>query len=252
MTYKQSDVDKAVRIFVHLLREQMISAGDRELFRAYQEPAVREILEEIIEKHAEVKLLASDQAIYLSPSVDNVTFGYTNQELRQTMKLNSNKELYLAYFVILTLLSMFYNSNDQMARTRQYVELKDLERYVTDQMERVAAADPQDVRTVEEDVRMNLATAAEVWLDLQPFDDNVQFIGRARNNRISFIHRVVRFLEQENLLTLLEEREIRPTSKLDQIMISYYFHTERKQRVLSMLSRPLPFILGEESSDAAN
>lgn len=252
MPVDKEHVEKAFRIFRRLLEVGEIRVEERELWAAYQEPEVREVLEDIIEKQAGVKILAGPEAIYLTPEIDNELLGYNHAELRESIGLRNNRELYVGYFTVLCLFALLYNSDDQTGRSRDYVPVEELERYVTEQVERLAAAYPEDVVALEDQYEINLAAVAETWLELPAFDDTLKNLNMGRNNHVSFILRVMRFLEREGLVVILEQREIRPTEKLDRIIIRYYFHSGRKERILDLLRRPLPLLpSGEAEKEVA-
>lgn len=246
MAFSKETLAKAFAIFLRLLDEGEILAEERELFTAYQDPEVREVLEDVIELQAQVKILAGPQGIYLSPAVENRLFGYANEQLRSAMGLRNNSELYLAYFTILCLLAMLYNSDDQLERSREFIPVEELEGYVSAQVERLAAADREDVSTLEDDLEINLASVADLWLDLPPYDDTLKNLNLGRNNRISFLLRVLRFLEAEGLVQIFELREIRPLPKFDRIITHYYFHSSRKERILHMIRKPIRLLPAPE------
>lgn len=111
MQWYQDDMRWAFRIFLKLLKDKKIDEKDAKYIHMYQRTKVRDVIEEIIEKEANVKIFEAERAIYLTPGIDNTCFGYTNAEIREKMKLKDNSKLYLAYFVILCLLAKFYNSD---------------------------------------------------------------------------------------------------------------------------------------------
>ncbi|MDD4518336.1 MAG: DUF6063 family protein [Limnochordia bacterium] len=235
MEWAKEDVQLAFRIFLRLLENGQI-IDERELFYAYQRSEVRQILEEVIEAEADVKIFALGDHLYLSPGLDNRTFGYTNEELREKMKLRTNQELYLAYFTILCLLAKFYNSDDQTLASRQFVPLEELEETITGHMRRIQETPPEQVEEVSADLQLNLANSAEIWLDLPPFDDTVKNLRSARNNRISFLLRVLAFLEEEDLVQILQEHEVRLLPKMEHLVVRYYFHSQRKDELLALLA----------------
>lgn len=239
MEWQKDDVTWAFRIFTKLLQKGVILEDDRELHYAYQQNEVRQVLEEVIEREAEVKIFAAGGNIYLTPGVDNLNFGYTNSELRERMKLRNNSELYLAYFVVLCFLAKFYNSDDQSLTSRQFVPLEELEETVTGHVNTVMESEPEEVEAEEEKYRINLRSVAEQWQDIPAFDESVKNLKSARNNRISFLLRVMRFLEDESLVQILEDREVRILPKLEHVVVRYYFHSQRKDMLLELLSRPL-------------
>ncbi|HHX95719.1 MAG TPA: hypothetical protein GX691_07875 [Clostridia bacterium] len=246
MELREEDVRSAFRIFMRLLEKGAILESERELQHEYLREEVRYVLEEIIETEAEVKVFSAGGILYLSPGVDNRFFGYTNEELRKKMALRSNSELYLAYFIILNLLAKFYNSEDQSLASRQFVPLSELEETITGHIKTVLEADPVEVRMLEEDYAINLRSAGEVWLDLPSFDDHIVNLSRARNNRISLLLRVMRFLEGEELVQVLEEREVRLLPKMEHLVIKYYFNSQRKDYLLELLSQELPLVAEEK------
>lgn len=246
MELHEEDVRSAFRIFMRLLEKGVIEESEREYQHEYLRNEVRYILEEVVEREADVKIFSAGGTIYLTPGVDNRFFGYTNAELREKMGLRNNSELYLAYFVILNLLAKFYNSTDQSLASRQFVPLEELEETITRHVHSVMEAEPEEVEIQEENFDINLRSVAEVWLDLPPFDDHVINLNRARNNRISLLLRVMKFLEEEGLVQVLEDREVRLLPKMEHLVLKYYFNSQRKDYLLQLLARDLPLTPGEK------
>lgn len=247
MELNEKDVRWAFRIFMRLLEKGAIEENEREYQHEYLRSEVRYILEEIMEREADVKIFSAGGTIYLTPGVDNRFLGYTNAELREKLGLRNNNELYLAYFAMLNLLAKFYNSSDQSLASRQFVPLEELEETITRHVQTVMEAAPEEVQIQEENFEINLSSVAEVWLDLPPFDDHVANLGRARNNRISFLLRVMKFLEGEGLAQVLEEREVRLLPKMEHLVLKYYFNSQRKDYLLQLLARDLPLMPGKNS-----
>lgn len=239
MEWHRDDVRWAFRIFMKLLQQGVIEEHERDYHYAFQRSEVRQVLEEIVEQEAEVKIFAAGGHIYLTPGVDNRYLGYTNAELRERMKLRNNSELYLAYFVILCFLAKFYNSEDQSFTSRQFVPLEELEETVTEHIQTVIEAEPGEVERQEETYQLNLRSVAETWQDMPAFDESVKNLKSARNNRVSFLLRVMGFLEEEALVQILEERELRMLPKMEHLVEKYYFHSQRKEMLLALLSHPL-------------
>jgi hypothetical protein len=248
MEYRAEDVRWAFKIFMYLLKNGSISEDEREYHYAYQKNEVRHIIEEIMNEEAEVMIFSLGGVIYLTPGIDNWFLGHSNAQLRDKMKLRTNSELYLAYFIILNLLAEFYNSEDQSLATRQFLLLQNLEEMVTEQINKIDDTDEQALERREEELQLNLSAVAEVWLDLPPFDDELKNIRRGRKNRISFILRVLSFLEDEGLIQVLENEEIRLLPKLEHLIVKYYFNSTRKDQLLQLIEKDM---LIKEDEDAA-
>lgn len=236
MEWTKKDITDAFRIFFTLLKDGIIEEDNSELRYAFQRSEVRQLLEDIIEKEAEVKIFSAKGNIYLTPGLDNRFFGYKNLELLKKMKLNNNTELYLAYFVILVLISKFYNSEDQSLASRQFLPIDELEKSITSYIENIRDRENDEIEEIEEELSINLKSISEVWMDIPSFDDTIKNLRRAKNNRISFLIKIMDFLEEESLIQVLEDYTIRPLPKMEYLIIKYYFNNERKEMLLSYLN----------------
>ncbi|MED2841234.1 DUF6063 family protein [Bacillus wiedmannii] len=134
MYWDKSDVEVAFELFLMFLKKGKIEKREREMYQLYTKEQVQEILNKLIEQKANMKILETEDALYIVPNMDNELFSYSNQELREKMKLKSNRKLYLAYFAMLTVISKFYNSEDQSLSTRVYVTIEEIESTIRDHM----------------------------------------------------------------------------------------------------------------------
>ena len=226
----------AFKIFIYLVKEGSITEEESDYYYAYQQEGVRYFLDEIIEPEADCKIFSLDGRIFLTPGVKNWFLGYSNQQLREEMSLKSNKELYLAYFIILCLLAKFYNSDDQAMTSRQFLPIEELEEMVTAQVEEIQSLSKADLDHREQELELSLSSVASIWSELPPFDDQLKNIRMGRNNRISFILRVLSFLETEELVQVLENKEIRVREKFEYLVVKYYFNSQRKEMILDLIS----------------
>ena len=232
----EDDMRGAFKIFMYLLREGVITEEKSEYYYAYQQEGVQYFLEEIIEAEADCKVFSLDGKIFLTPGVKNWFLGYSNEELRDKMSLRTNKELYLGYFIILCLLAKFYNSDEQAMTSRQFLLVDELEEAVTEQVEKIQSLDDKELKRREGKLEISLSTVADRWEDLPVFDDKLKNVRRGQNNRISFILRVLAFLEEEELVQVLENKEIRLLSKFEYLVVKYYFNSQRKEKVLDLIA----------------
>ncbi|MBC7543856.1 MAG: hypothetical protein H7338_14120 [Candidatus Sericytochromatia bacterium] len=251
MTYSREATTLAVRLFLRLLADGEVTPADRTLFRSFQDPEVRAVIQDVLEPEAHVILFATDQAIYLTPAVDNDLFGYRNDELRDAMALQNNTQLYTAYFAILCLLAAFYNSDDQRQATREFLAVEALEKMISDHLSTVLAADEAAVKALEVQTELTLGSVAAYWDGLDIYDDTLKQLTRGRKNRVSFLLRIGAFLAREGLAEVLDHREIRLLPKLQHLIGHYYFHEQRKDQLLQLLQRPLPLNGSAEASDRA-
>lgn len=242
MYLKYEDVEDAIHIFLELLKEGEIDQKDQgELFLAYQRPDVQFVLDEIIEKSAEVQIFSLAGKIYLTPGVENYYLGYSNEELRKEMKLgDTNSHLYLAYFIILNMLARFYNSDDQTLARRQFITLEEIESSVTRHLEQVMRSDEARVEEVENGLRVNLKSIAQIWSNTPIYSDHLKSLPINGKYRVCMILRVLRFLEKEALVSVLEDFSVVLTDKMKHLITYYYSNSDRKDELLRMLQNSLP------------
>lgn len=250
MEWSQEDVRLAFQIFLQLLPTGRIENNQEFLYHYEQNPNVRLILEEIIEKEADVKIFSMGGHLYLTPGVNNRYFGYSNEQLRTLIKLENNSELYLAYFAMLCLLAQFYNSDDQALTSRQFLPLEELEAIMTGHVTEIRAAQAEQIEALEEEIQVNLSSVAALWSEMPAFNETLRHQRRGRNNRISFLLRVLTFLENEGLVQVLGDSEIRLLPKLEHLVVKYYFHSQRKDYLLQLLAQPLDFSVADEREES--
>ncbi|HUS89301.1 MAG TPA: DUF6063 family protein [Desulfosporosinus sp.] len=234
-SYKAETVETALKIFLELARLGQLHQEDYpEMVQAYKtDQEVQGLFTNIIEPQADVKVLESLYVLYLSPNVDNRFFGYTNEELRDKMKLSTNRELYLAYFVILSLLAMFYGEDSLSEVSRSYVTASDLEQFVSTRLQDLEAN--TELPDLEKELEINLLSSVELWQDMPEYDPDLKALRRSTKNRISFILKVAKFLEDEGLAHVEQDRELYATEKTEQMVRKYYSDRGRQEKLLTLL-----------------
>ncbi|KLU60190.1 hypothetical protein CEB3_c36210 [Peptococcaceae bacterium CEB3] len=234
-SYKAETVASALEIFLELVKKGELHAEEYpQLVQTYKtDLEVQGLLTNIVEPLADVKILESLYVLYLSPNLDNRFFGYTNEELRQRLGLTLNRELYLAYFIILSLLAMFYGEDSLSEVSRSYVTAADLERFVSERLQSLAGA--AELPEWEKELEVNLLSSVELWQDMPEYDPELKTLRRSNKNRISFILRVARFLEEDGLAHVEQDREIYLTQKTEQMVRKYYSERNRQEKLLSLL-----------------
>jgi hypothetical protein len=83
-------------------------------------------------------------------------------------------------------------------------------------------AEGEQAEVLEETYALNFTKIAELWESKQDYEE------RGRKTKTGTILNTCRLLERENLLRLVDEdRELRPTRKLDDLMLNYYLDDRR-------------------------
>jgi hypothetical protein len=239
MQYQENDFPEAFSIFMNLLKNKgVLSRKNKEFLQSFRRSEIQEIIQDTIQPIANVHIFQTDdKTIQMVPNFDNQILGYNNQRLREEMKLEDNKQLYLACFIIIITISKFYNSESQFLATRAYVTVEEIEKTVHSYIEDFLKQGPDEQKDFQNLSQMDFKGMVNIWFSLPVYNEKSKTIERTKNNRISFILRALRFMQDKDLFILHESKEIQLTEKLKQIIEHYYFNEERKSLILQLFNK---------------
>lgn len=230
MTYKEQ-LQSALRITNLLLQNKCIGiTSEYDLYTLYiSDMTVQEFVYTILESYG-LTLIEYKKSLYVSPGIDNVLFGYKNEELRNMMNLETNKELYLCYFIMYSVMTIFYKESS-FATYKDYITS-------TEVVDRVTAT--LEAFTVEETSKEEeyaFSTLKAFWEDLTQIslhqtEENLESLRRT-NSQFFFVTRSLHFLTVQNLLIKNEkERNYMPTEKFKALIANYFDNREVKNALM--------------------
>ena len=161
----------------------------------------------------------------------NRVFGFTNEELKKTIGVRLNRELYLCYYIIYTIMMQFY----QDSATYSYIEYVKIDDVIQAVDQGLAAVISQiEVLVLSEIEENSFKTLALMWEDLPMITTEESTIRRAaRNSKIGYVKMVVNFMVNQRLLQEAEERYY-PTMRFRALIENYY--TEHQGRLYEILN----------------
>lgn len=208
-------------------------SGHEELVgRVRFDPEVRNLWREIIEPIFEISLIAAGDQFYLAGGLAGGIFNYSNEELRYLLGVQRNQELFLCSFIVITLLAAFYDSEDGIAPSRESLPVTELAEMVTRHLQELGG-DPA-VEELENRTRVNLREPAELWLDLPYQKTEVKHIRRS-DCRLAYLLKTIDLLQEHGLVRMIQDRQIFPRERLNQLIAHYYNQQARKNEILEML-----------------
>lgn len=236
MEYSRKTVETSLELLKELLDKPVVKRETHEdlVARVNYDPEVLNLWREIIEPLFEIKLLHAGDRFYLAGGLSGGIFSYTNEELRRQLKVENNRELYLCSFIVLVLLAAFYDSDDALEPSREFLLIQDLEAMVTENLQELGAH--PGVEELEDRTRVNLREPAELWLDL-PYQKPEVVKHRSSRSRLAFLLKTMDFLQEHGLVRLVQDRQIFPEERLHYLVAHYYNHQERKNEILEMIRR---------------
>ena len=226
----EDNMDSALDIINALLQNKEIKKADNPfLYQNYSVNLDVQNLADKIAKKMGFEIYCYDNAINLCVMLGNKAFGYTNDELKRKIKmLNKNEEIYLMYFIILTIITCFYKESG-LNSPRSYLGLDELLETINIKFNSLIK---EDIEKVSKQREYNFRDIKKVWERLS--DGREDVLQGGKNDKISFVKLVLHFLQDENLIFFEEERQIISITTRFKSIIYFYFEycKENKNELL--------------------
>jgi hypothetical protein len=221
-----SDIKTALKIYRKLLEKgQLDRETEGDLFLEFRNVEVRAILAEF-EEELDFKTIEVAGSLYLLPNSGNGVLGFTTKDLREGVATDAKLvDAYLLSYISMFILFLFYGGRNRNPKQREFLRISKL----IEELDRrfgLALTDSEQAKVLEEKYALNFTRIAELWASKQDFEE------RGRKTKTGTILNTCRLLERENLLRLVDDdRELRPTRKLDDLMLNYYLDDSRVQEI---------------------
>ena len=233
MAYEMEEIRLSQQIFYYLLEHFELREEEAAgLYRAYVEKEQVQLLVKSQGEEAHSSIERYGDVIYLIPKEENVFLGFSKAKLKETLCKSggTDKDFYLSQFVILTLLSEFYDGQGASAKSRDYIRVGELQNCATDRLKN-GVENTSD----EEEEKNGLAfrNMQEAYESLKSDERG----SRARTTKEGFLHHIFVFLENQGLIEYVQEDEmIKTTKKLDNLMDWNLLNQNNYQRICKVLS----------------
>lgn len=169
--------------------------------------------------------------LYVTSGEHNRVFGFSNEELKKTIGVRLNRELYLCYYIIYTIMVQFYQDSATYSYL-EYIKLEDVIRAVDQGL--TAVISTIDVLVLSEVEENSFRTLALMWEDLPMITTEESPVRRAaRNSKIGYVKMVVNFMVSQRLLIEAEGRYY-VTDRFRALMEHYY--TEHQGRLYELFN----------------
>lgn len=244
MSYEMQTIRYSQQIFYHLIQNGMLEEeSDPELFRAYVSDEEVMGLVKSQADCADVRVERFGMTIYLIPTEQNDTLGFTKSELKKRLLRSgaTDRDYYLSQFVILTLLVSFYDGQGATSRTRDYMKSGELMNLVADRLRDGVSLSGEEA----EGTHFAYAQMLESYESLKAGEGRR---ASAATTKTGFLRKILHFLEDQRLIEYIEADEmIRTTKKLDDLMDYYLLNRSNYSRVHELL-RAADITVSEEEA----
>ena len=243
MAYEAEIIAYSQKIFYYLLCHGALSdldTGVNDLYRAYVE---HEEVMNLVKNQAEIadcKIERYGTTIYLMPDIDNKYLGFTKADLKKELCKTkaTDRDYYLAQFVILTLLVEFYDGQGSTAKSREFLKLGELQNIVS---ERLKTGLSFEQEREQDDTNLYIEMYENV-LDYKSMSEayeslrSVEARTRSKNTKEGYVRIICNFLDRQGLIIFIPEDEmIKTTAKLDNIMEYKILNKENYARIMEAL-----------------
>ena len=222
----EDNMDVALDIINVLMQNKEIKKAENPtLDQSYVNNGEIENLTNKIAKKMGFEIYRLDNTLNLCVMLDNKVFGYTNEELKLKVKmLNKNEDIYLLYFIILTIITCFYRESG-LNSPRSYLGLDELLETIKIKFESLIK---EDIEQISKEKEYNFRDIKKVWERLA--DAREEITSGGKNDKISFVKLVLNFMQEENLIFFDDERQIISITTRLKAIVYYYFEYSKENK----------------------
>ena len=244
MAYGLDEIKDSQQIYYILIKEHQLEEKDnRDLYKSYTQ---NQHVMNLVKSQAETANCSVERfgsVIYLLPDENNDFLGFTKKELKAELCRSgaTDKDYYLSQFVILTLLTEFYDGQGSSSKSRDYLKAGELINIVADRL-----IEAGENMTEEEEEKTGLAffNMLEAYTALKSDERG----SKARTTKEGFIYRILSFLQNQGLIDYVEKDDIiKTTKKLDSFMDWNLLNINNYSRVRKVLGLDMEEATNEQN-----
>ena len=215
---------RALLIYKKLLTDgQMDDKNDLPLYTDFRVPEVREMLFQF-EEELGFTLVELAHTVYLVPDTENELLSFSMKDIRESVATNARLvDAFLQCYIIMTILYLFYGGKNNNPKQIDFLQVKDIVQKLDERFEAATEATQEEL---ESNYSINFRYIAEVWRAKAVMQDG------KRTTRNELVLKACRLLKRQRLMIILDdEREIRTSKRLDDLMLNYYLSEKRVQEI---------------------
>lgn len=167
----------------------------------------------------------SGEGLFISPGVDNSTFGFSNAELKKALKADNDKELSLSLFIMYSIFSFIYKESTTM-KGRDFIDYQNAMECCEKKIQLIESH-IEDLQNNEEDVDVSFVTLVKSWREKS--DINLKSKSQDPTNDVTsqsktaYVNRVLRFFCENNLLCKDEHQNVYVVQPRLCAIVGYYY-----------------------------
>ena len=232
MAYEFEEVKTSQEIFYYLLEHHELREEDMpQLYKYFME---NESVQNLVKSQGEIADSAVERygdVIYLIPGTQNRFLGFSKAQLKKELckSTATDRDYYLAQFVILVLLLEFYDGQGSSSKTRDYIRVGELQNSISAHLK-------EGVEKYDENEQELYGAAFNAMFEAYEALRSDDRATRMKTTKEGFLYHILRFLQGQGLIEYIEQDEmIKTTKKLDHFMDWNLLNKANYERVLYLL-----------------
>lgn len=224
--------ESAMKIYAKLKRNgEFHKQEDPGLFSQYVESDVREFIS-LIQKTDKVSIFMADRTLYMVPEFDNELYRYSNEDLREELKLKSNAELFTIQFIWMVILGKFFGDQYEMSgEPRAYVSVDEVRGFIQETIDNLKKQQAEKIEELTLAYEISLDDLIFTWESLGQISNETKSVERSHTKDFGFIFKALNFWEKEKIIIVREKTEIILTDK-GRMIPEHYYHQDNNIRKL--------------------
>lgn len=229
---KTEVLDDALELLKVLLQGEEVSKNKNVLL--YEKYRYNTDIEEMlvyVANKLELRVYSGNDRLFICPQVGSRLFGWSNKELRDRISyISNNSELFTGYFIIMSLITMFYREAYPDTPVA-YIKMNDLIESVSKRFETLLKV--EDLEKASQENQFDFADICKVW---QRLPDAREGVTGGKNDKVAFVELICKFLDDEKLIVLdMNQRIIYPTERFKTLIWNYYEDRDNRRDLLSFI-----------------
>lgn len=169
-------------------------------------------------KKLNINIYEHNYGLYITAGENNKVFGYTNEELKKVIGVKLNRELYLCYFIIYTVITRFYKDSGNYNFV-EYIKMEDVITGVDSTLKNIIS----DLKILNmEEIEINsFKEIALTWEDMPIVGQGEGTSRASRGSKSGFVKLVFNFLVNQELL-LENEGRYYPRDRFKALIENYF------------------------------
>lgn len=217
-------MNRALQIYKKLLADGQINdKNDLEFYTNYKDPEVRMMLTQF-ERELGFRLVEAKHTVYLVPNSDNELLSFTMKDIRELISSGARQvDSFLQCYIIMVILHMFYGGKNNDPKQIEFLQIKDIVQKLDEKFDTASEARRDEL---EESYSINFRQIANIWRAKAVAQDG------KRTTKNELVLKACRLVIRQKLVEFRDnEREIKTTKRLDDLMKYYYLDEKRVQEI---------------------